>query len=110
MGVAESTFRNYLSGESVPDARALASLAAETGVDLNWLLDDSQEVPADGQPVLRESGGIVSAPLVSELQAEINKLKERNETLNDALVSMRKERDEAIDAARTAGRKEANGA
>lgn len=42
--------------DPVPDKRALARLQAATNVDLNWLLDDSMDVPPDGKPVLRSGG------------------------------------------------------
>jgi transcriptional regulator with XRE-family HTH domain len=49
--IKSASYLRYLSGESVPDARALARLADETGVDLNWLLDDSRDIPESGEAV-----------------------------------------------------------
>jgi len=52
LSVSHSAYANYLSGERVPDARALCSLQQETGVDLNWLLNDQDKTPETEWPVL----------------------------------------------------------
>ena len=77
LGVSRSAYASYLAGERVPDAKTLANLAAETGVDLNWLLDDAQGIPEDGKPVFRrcsttpENSDVIDAGLVSKLRVEV---------------------------------------
>ena len=112
MGIKSTAFRRYLSGESVPDARALASLAAETGVDLNWLLDDSREIPEGGEAVYQQEAEarVIDLPEVEALRKRIGEL-ERHVALAEENAELWREKAKAAEeAARTAGRKEANGA
>lgn len=105
-----------MAGETVPDARSLASLAAETGVDLNWLLDDSRGIPETGEAVYRPGAepepqaNIIDLPEVEALRKRIEEL-ERHVALAEENAELWREKAKAAEeAARTAGRKEANGA
>ena len=59
LGVSVESYRNYISGTSMPNARALAHLAESTGVNLNWLLDDNRGLNEDpfnpGPPLAAEA-------------------------------------------------------
>lgn len=109
LGVSSSTYVNYVTGKRHPDSIFLANLAAETGVDLNWLLDDAQGIPEDGKPVFRrcittpENSAVIDAGLVSKLRAEVEELSASNKALLKALIDAQQEKDKAIEAAKTAG-------
>jgi len=109
LGIGDTAYRNYLSGERFPDSKALANLAKETGVDLNWLLDDSQGIPEDGFPVFRchtpppSPPEIIDANEVLKLRADVEKLTARNESLQDALTLAQQKMKDAEQAAKTAG-------
>jgi len=110
--IKSASYLRYLSGESVPDARALARLADETGVDLNWLLDDSRDIPESGEAVYQsgEEARVIDLPEVERLRKRIVEL-ERHLALAEENAELWKEKAQAAEeAARTAGRKEANGA
>ena len=44
-GVTPKAAREFLAGQKLPGCAVLVRLHASTGVDLNWLLDDSDDRP-----------------------------------------------------------------
>lgn len=106
MGVSGESVRSYLAGETVPDVRALTLLAEKTGVDLNWLLDDSADIPENGLPVLRDPRASPATDMMEtgKLLQENAALRQKLEMLEDLLVEMKQERDAARAEAQTAMR------
>lgn len=126
LGVSRSQYGGILNGERNMSSAGLAALHRETGVDLNWLLDDDKPAGEYGDPYPRaeraevgdrgppsnEPGKvIIDAPTVAEQRERIAELERKNEALQDALVEMSRELADARRAAETArGLHEDNGA
>jgi len=103
------TVNGWWRGHSKPTTAQVIQIVRELKPDLYSLFG----IDAQSNKGAESRGpGVIDAPLVSQLQEEVEKLKARNEALEDALVSMKNERDEAKEAAKTAGslRNEATGA
>lgn len=73
LGVSDSTLGNYERDERIPDAKFLAHLRRETGVDINWLVSGESisdvALPSDNVTAFRPApvtkNGIESSDLVT---------------------------------------------
>jgi len=66
MSVGRDAAKKYLVGERTPDSIVFNSLVEQTGVDLNWLLNDKDSTPEKKWPVFSESKNKKNPPANTE--------------------------------------------